>query len=109
MKIDFNLIAEKVIPNFKGGLKEYNVKMADDGKVKIMRGRLVPGASIGMHAHVDSCEVIYVLSGQGYVASPDGDEVISAGEVSYCPQSHAHSLINKGEEDLIFLGIVPQF
>ena len=51
MKIPFDTIEETAIPSFKGGQKQYNVKMFFDGKARIMKGRLVPGASIGTHTH----------------------------------------------------------
>ena len=51
MKIDFNELDLKILPNFKGGEKEYRAKMIDVDKQKIMKGLLIPGASIGFHKH----------------------------------------------------------
>ena len=51
MKLDFNDIPEQVLPHFKGGEKEYVARMFWDGSTRIMRGRLDPGASIGLHRH----------------------------------------------------------
>ena len=56
MIIKFNQIEETVFPNFKGGEKEFAANMFFDGTNRIFKGKLVPGATIGMHAHEDSCE-----------------------------------------------------
>ena len=65
--INFNKIPEKLMPNFKGGDGITVANMFVDDKNKSMRLTLAPGASIGMHCHEDSCEVIYVLEGEGTV------------------------------------------
>ena len=56
MIIDFNRMEATDIPNFKGGEKEFNVKMFWDGTNRIMKGKLIPGASIGEHTHEENCE-----------------------------------------------------
>ena len=63
MNIDFEKVDLSVIPNFKGGEKELRARMFFDGTNRIMKGLLVPGASIGMHTHEDNCEMILILSG----------------------------------------------
>ena len=106
MKIPFDTIEETAIPSFKGGQKQYNVKMFFDGKARIMKGRLVPGASIGTHTHEGNCEVIFITSGTGK-AIFDGQEIaLSAGDVHYCPGGHTHCLINNSDEDLVFSAVV---
>ncbi len=108
MIIDFNSIPEEAKPNFKGGLKEYNVKMTDIGPNKFMRGRLVPGASIGFHAHEVNQEIIYVLEGTGTLVDEAGNTVdtVVPGQVTYCPKGDSHSLTNQGDKDLIFFAVV---
>lgn len=106
MIIDHNSIEEKAIPNFKGGEKEFNVHMFTDSDCKIMKGRLVPGATIGYHTHETDCEIVYILSGNGTMVNDDGSDPVKPGEVHYCPKGRAHSLQNTGTEDLIFIGIV---
>ena len=56
MKIDFNSIEERSIPNFKGGEKALATRMFTDGNGKIMKARLEPGASIGTHTHCLVCD-----------------------------------------------------
>lgn len=47
---------------FKGGRKELAAKMFFDGTNRIFKGRLIPGASIGVHAHEGSCEDLVFLA-----------------------------------------------
>ena len=107
MLIDFNSIPEKVIPNMRGGEKEAIMRIYDDGLCKILRGKLVPGASIGLHTHVTDSETIFILSGTGKVLCDGVYEPLQAGSCHYCPKGHEHSLINDSEEDLTFFAIVP--
>ena len=94
--------------NFNGGEKELLANMfVDDAGNKIFRGKLAPGASIGLHTHETSCEVIYVLKGKGIVLYNGEYEDVSEGLCHYCPKGHSHSLINNSDEDLIFLAVVP--
>ena len=108
MKIEFAKMEEKLMPNFKGGEKNLGMRMFDDGSCKIMRGRLEPGASIGLHTHEGNSEIIYILEGTGKVLYDDGCETLAAGDCHYCPEHHAHSLINDSDADLSFFAVVPQ-
>lgn len=107
MKIVFDNIEESVLPNFKGGEKSFVPNAFSDGKNKMMRGRLVPGASIGLHRHEGNCEMIYVLEGCGKMIYDGGVERLSAGDLHYCPEGHEHSFINDGDCDLVFIAVVP--
>lgn len=121
MIIDFKNMDVTVLPNFKGGEKEFAANMFFDGTNRIFKGRLVPGASIGMHTHDDSCEVIFILEGNGTVVEmgptrQDGVAVqeetvkpVTAGDCLYCPKGHSHSLRNTAAEgDLVFYAVVPK-
>ena len=108
MLIDFKNLEESIVPHMRGGEKEFAVKTYTDGKCKIMRGRLIPGASIGLHAHETNCEVIYVLEGSGKVLFDGEYHPVAAGSCNYCPKGCAHSLINDGETDLIFFAVVAE-
>ena len=79
-----------------------------DADNKIMRGRLIPGASIGLHTHETSSEIIYILSGTGKALYDGGEEALSPGDCHYCPKGHSHSLINDGDADLTFFAVVPE-
>lgn len=115
MIIDFNKMDLSVLPNFKGGDKEFKANMFFDGINRIFKGILEPGASIGVHTHDDSCEVIFILEGNGTILEKEPDSSIeienpvSSGDCLYCPKGHTHSLRNTSAEgDLIFYAVVPK-
>ena len=116
MMIDFSQMEETVLPNFKGGEKHFAANMFFDGTNRIFKGRLVPGATIGMHTHEDSCEVIFILEGRGVIVEKDcggvsdGEAVsdVTAGQCLYCPKGGSHSLQNHSDEDLVFYAVVPK-
>ena len=49
--------------NFKGGKGELCTRNCIDGKCKIMKSCLRPGASSGLHTHEGNCEIVYIISG----------------------------------------------
>lgn len=108
MIINFNDIKEEEVKNFKGGEGALWAHMYFDGTNRIIKGTLKPGATIGYHKHEGNCEMIYVLSGNGKVLFDDTEERVAAGEMHYCPENHSHSLINDGNEDLVFVAVVPK-
>ena len=109
MIIDFKQMEETVFPNFKGGEKEFAANMFFDGTNRIFKGRLVPGATIGMHPHEDSCEVIFILKGQGVIVEDGVVSDIAPGDCLYCQKGSTHSLQNTSEEDdLVFYAVVPK-
>ena len=75
MILKFDEMELSHLPAFKGGEKEFAANMFFDGTNRIFKGLLVPGASIGVHTHDDSCEVIFILSGNGvlYEKAPVAD------------------------------------
>ena len=107
MLIDFTAIPEKIMKNMRGGEKEAAMRIYDDGLCKILTGKLIPGASIGLHTHENDSETIYILSGTGKVLCDGVYEPLAAGSCHYCAKGHEHSLINDSEEDLMFFAIVP--
>lgn len=108
MIIDFAVMEQTVLHEFKGGNKDTTAQMYVDKLGKIMKGRLEPGASIGMHTHETSSETIYILSGTASILYDDGVEEVSAGSCHYCPKGHSHSMRNLSEEDLLFFAVVPE-
>lgn len=108
MVIDFNNIEENVMPNFKEGMGKTALKIFSDSNNKIMKGRLEPGSSIGIHRHENNSEIIFILKGNGKVLYEGEYETLSQGSCHYCPKNHSHSLINDSSEELIFLAVVPE-
>lgn len=108
MILNFDTVEEQVIPNFKGGEKEFRTRMYTDGACKIMRASLEPGASIGEHTHETDCEMIFMLKGTGVVLYDGGAETLPAGSCHYCPKGHSHSLRNESDEVIAFYAVVPE-
>ena len=108
MKVEFGVIEETAILGFKGGEGVTHARMFADGRNRIMRGRLEPGCSIGLHTHEGSSEIVYVLSGTGKALYGGGEERLAPGDCHYCPEGHAHSLVNDGTQTLEFFAVVPQ-
>ena len=81
--------------------------MFTDENNRIMMGMLIPGATIGLHRHEGSSEVIFIQSGSGKVLYDGKYEEVKAGDVHYCPEGHEHSLINDSEENLTYFAVVP--
>ena len=108
MRIDFTAMEEQIIPHMRDGEKEVAMRTYTDGQCKIMKGRLIPGASIGLHTHETNSEIIYVLEGQGKVLCDGVYEPLDSGSCHYCPKGHSHSLINDSTADLLFFAVVPE-
>ena len=108
MIIKFDEIKEKELQAFHGGEGALSANMFVDEKNKILRGKLIPGTSVGVHRHVPSSEIIFILSGKGKSICDGKEELLFAGDCHYCPKGSEHCLINVGEEDLLFYAVVPQ-
>ncbi len=108
MKIDFSAIPQQQIEGFKGGRGLFEPRMFTDGHNKIMTATLASGASIGMHTHEGTSEIVYILEGEGVMLCDGQREPLRPGDVTYCPEGHTHSLQNNGETPLRFFAVVPQ-
>ena len=73
----------------------------------ILKGLLIPGASIGMHTHEDSSETIFITRGCGITIEDGQTRKVAQGDCLYCPKGHTHSLINDSDSDLEFYAVVP--
>jgi quercetin dioxygenase-like cupin family protein len=113
MIIKLDELEVSTLPAFKGGDKEFRANMFFDGKNRMFKGCLIPGASIGVHTHDDSCETIFILSGKGTILEiEDGVESLKEvvpGDCLFCAKGHSHSLRNPSEtEELVFYASVIQ-
>ena len=108
MKLDFQKMGENWMANFKGGEKGLLAKMFSDDNNKIIRARLIAGATVGEHTHESGSEIIFALSGEA-IATTDGvEEHLTAGDCHYCPKGHRHFLKNDGPEDFVFFAVVTE-
>jgi len=68
-----------------------------------------PNGEIGIHQHEEEHE-IFILSGEGVVFNDSGEEFpIHPQDTLFVPGNEAHGYRNTGNEDLIFLCIIPIF
>ena len=108
MILDYKKMETTILPNFKGGEKEYAAQMFFDGTNRIMKGKLIPGASVGLHTHETNSETIYILEGNGQVLYEGEYIPLAAGDCHYCPKGKSHSLMNNSDADLRFFAVVPE-
>lgn len=106
--IDFASIPETELPRFKDGEGTFFARFAGDAHCKILLGRLPAGATIGLHTHEDTAEIIFFLSGKGYMLLNGEKEPVGAGLCHYCPKGSSHAMINDGNEDILFYAVVPR-
>ncbi len=107
MIIKFDETQEKELKAFYGGDGALIANMFVDENNKILRGKLARGASIGLHRHMPSSEIIFITSGKGKSVCDGKEELLSAGDCHYCPKGSEHCLVNAGDEDLCFYAVVP--
>ncbi|MBR2189617.1 MAG: cupin domain-containing protein [Eubacterium sp.] len=67
---------------------------------------LPPGSSIGWHQHVHETEPYYILSGEGDFKDMDGVTRVTAGDICTILPGEYHSMINNGDEDLVFIALI---
>ncbi len=106
--IDFNAMEETVLHEFKGGEGDTVARMHVDELNRIMKSRLAPGCSIGLHTHETSSEIIFILSGTGTALLDGKEEILPPGSCHYCKKGQSHTLMNKGGEELHFYAVVPE-
>lgn len=108
MVIEFDKMNEAVATGVMGGKGNMKTKMFVNALGKICYAKLEPGASTGMHRHITSSEIIYIISGKADILFDDGTETVTAGNCHYCPKGHSHSMINNTGEELVFFAVVPE-
>ncbi len=108
MIINFNDMSETFIKNFKGGELEISAKMFVDDKNRILLGKLIPNATIGLHTHETNSEIIYILSGKGKILYEGEYFELFKGMCHYCKIGKSHSLINDSDADLVFFAVIPE-
>lgn len=108
MILDFNNIEEQIFPNFKGGDKSYAARMFFDGQMRIMKGILIPGASIGLHTHKTNSEVIFITNGKATLCYDGETSTLAEGMCHYCAKGHSHSLKNDTDTNIEFSAVVAE-
>lgn len=106
MIIDFKNIEAAVHKNFRGGEKEVTLKVAEEGKFKLLEGKLVPGATIGLHSHDLNAEIIFIVSGNATIYTGTEYANFTSGMAHICQNGAAHSLQNLSDEDVVFFAVI---
>jgi len=108
MLIQFDHIEEQLLPNFKGGEGTVAMRTFVDDNARIMKLRVLPGSSVGLHTHTGNSEIVFVLSGKATAVYNGVEEQLVPGCAHYCPEGQAHTIINNGTEDLVLYAVVPK-
>jgi len=106
--IDFKDLKKEKVENFNNGEGYVTRYMFNDGRVKIAKMTLKKGASIGLHQHITSLEVIYVLSGVATSVVDGVKETVEKGNIIYCPKTKMHTIKNNGDKNLVILCVIPE-
>lgn len=80
----------------------------DDGadKFHMRLFRVLPGGHTPRHLH-DWEHENYIISGQGRVMTPDGPRPVGPGDVVFIEAGIKHQYQNAGDEDFVFLCLIP--
>ena len=106
MLINFNGIKEINVHGMNDGTGIISARIFKDEQGKIISCSIHPGGSIGLHRHVTSDDINYVISGKGKAVCDGQEEILSAGTCHICKKRSEHSIENTGDEDLVLLTIV---
>ncbi|MBU9889062.1 MAG: cupin domain-containing protein [Candidatus Omnitrophica bacterium] len=70
---------------------------------------LPPGASIGVHDHVDEDELYIIQAGSGVMTDGDRTFAVEAGDAILTGQGASHSIRNNGTADLRVTAIILKY
>jgi mannose-6-phosphate isomerase-like protein (cupin superfamily) len=71
--------------------------------------RLPPGASIGIHDHVEEDEIYLVQKGTGIMTDGGKEFEVSVGDAILTGQGASHSVRNTGAEDLVITAVIIKY
>ena len=78
------------------------------GKLEVYFMILQPGkANFPYHYHTANDEMFYIISGEGTLKTPEGDKIVSEGDVVIMPahENGAHMVINNSDAPLVYLDL----
>ncbi len=70
---------------------------------------LPPGASIGLHDHVEEDEIYLIQKGTGIMTDGGKEVTVEAGDAILTGQGASHSIRNSGTEDLVVTAIIIKY
>lgn len=93
----------------KGGIKITHIFKKDEMKGKsrlCAKFTIDPGASIGLHEHVEEEEIYYIIRGSGVVIDSGVRYEISVGDAILTGGGASHSIENTGSEPLELVALI---
>ncbi|PKM59627.1 MAG: cupin [Firmicutes bacterium HGW-Firmicutes-4] len=112
MIIESKLNKQEIKQNMRGGKGNIEITHITDQEVLGENCRLFaqiivkPGDSIGEHQHVGEREIFYFIQGKGIVIDNGKQSEIGPGDVMVTPNQDSHSVVNTGDEDLVFMALI---
>ena len=71
------------------------------------RVTLKPGCAVGYHVHQGDGEDYFILAGQDHINdSHERALLLNPGEHYFTCSGKGHSIMNKGQEDLVFMALI---
>lgn len=70
---------------------------------------LPPGASVGVHDHVDEDEIYLIQKGRGIMSDNGKEFEVAAGDAILTGQGASHSIKNTGSEDLVVTAVILKY
>lgn len=67
---------------------------------------LLPGDSIGVHAHTENGEIYWVLEGEVAVSEDGTEETLTAGDAEFCADGHTHGAENRSGAPAKMLAVI---
>jgi len=103
---------QEIKQNMRGGKGDVEITHITNTEILGKNCRLFaqitvkPGDSIGEHQHTGEREIFYFLQGNGIVIDNGQQSEIRPGDVMVTPDLSSHSVINNGDEDLVFMALI---
>ena len=112
MIVKNNSKQHEIKQNMRGGKGDIKITHITDQEVLGKHCRLFaqitvkPGDSIGDHQHVGEQEIFYFIQGSGIAIDNGRQSDIGPGDVMVTPDQGSHSVINTGDQDLVFIALI---
>ncbi|HUT33067.1 MAG TPA: cupin domain-containing protein [Planctomycetota bacterium] len=102
-----DVAAQQVEEGAKGVRIRWVINEGDGaGNFAMRHFEIAPGGHTPHHAHAWEHEV-FVLTGHGSVAGPEGETPLRPGTVVFVPPDEEHHFANDGSEPLTLLCLIP--
>lgn len=107
MIIDFNKIEAVTLKDFKGGQGKMNCRIYEDEFGKAMKAEMLPNASIGIHTHDTSMEIVYCITGKLDIIIEGKSETLEPGQLHICKKGKTHQVVNSSQDVAVMIAIIP--